>query len=84
MGRKTAGWTLQATNRRNLTLEDLDMVKKRELQERKWISSDSSTKPGHKDYVKARIDKTQQNNWCRSYDDKHETINCIIKTNVVN
>ena len=29
MGRKTTIWIFQATNKRNLTQEDFDMVKKR-------------------------------------------------------
>ena len=31
MGRKTTIWILQATNKRNLTREDLDMAKKGKL-----------------------------------------------------
>ena len=38
--------------------ENLDMAKKAKHQERNWMSSDSSTKQHHKDYVKAKIVKT--------------------------
>ena len=36
----------------------LDLVKKGKSQERSKIPSDSNTKQSHKDYVKAKIDKT--------------------------
>ena len=60
MGRKTTIWTFQATNKQNLTRKNLDMTKKGKLFEWNWISSDCNTKLRRKDYVKARIDKTQQ------------------------
>ena len=78
MERKTTAWTFQAINKRNLTRKNLDMAKKRKPQERNWISSDSSTKRRHHDYVKAKIDKTQQNNRCRLNGERDETINHII------
>ena len=78
MGRKTIVWTFQATNKRNITRENLDMTLKGKPLERNWISSDSSTKQRHKNYVKVRIDKTQQNCRCRLCGDRDETINHII------
>ena len=47
MGRKTSVRIFQATNWRNLTREDLDMVKKEKLLERNWISSNNSKKQRH-------------------------------------
>ena len=49
MGRKTTVWTLQTTNKRNLTRENMDIAKKGKPSERNWISSDSSTKQQYKD-----------------------------------
>ena len=37
-----------------------DIVKKRKAGERNWVSSTSRTKQRHKDYVKMKIDMTQQ------------------------
>ena len=54
------------------------MAKKRKPWERNWMSSNSTTKQRNKDYVKARIDKTQQNSRCRLCGDKDETINNTI------
>ena len=54
------------------------MAKKGKPLERNWISSYSSTKQRPKDYVKARIDKTQQNSQCRLCSDRDKTINHII------
>ena len=48
MGRKNVS-TFQATNKQNLTRENLDMAKKGKLLKRNWISSDSSTKQWNKD-----------------------------------
>ena len=42
------------------------------------IFSDSNTKGRHKDYVKAKINKRQQNSWCRLFGDRDETINHMI------
>ena len=44
--------------RTNLTLEDLDMAKKREPEERNWISSHRSTKQGYND--KLDVDEATQ------------------------
>ena len=54
------------------------MAKKRKPYERNRICSNSSTKHCHKDYVKANIDKTQQNSKCILFGDRDETINLII------
>ena len=45
---------------------------------RNWISSESSSKQRHKGYIKARIDKTQQNSICSLCGDRDETINHVI------
>ena len=70
--------TFQATNKRNLTWENLDVAKKGKSKERNWISSDSRTKQRHKDNVIARIDKTRQNCRYKLWGNKDETINHII------
>ena len=71
--------TFQATNKRNLTRENVeDVVKKGKLWKRNWISSDNSTKQRHKDYVRARINKTQQNSRYSLCAKKDEMINHII------
>ena len=44
MGRKTTLWKLQATNKRNLTRKNENMVKKEKPSERNRISSDSCAK----------------------------------------
>ena len=59
MVRKTTVRTFPAICKGNIKREVLDMGKKGKL-ERNWISSDSSTKQLFKDYVKARIDKTEK------------------------
>ena len=41
MGTKTVVWIFQATNKGNLTQEDLDMAKKGKPKERNCISSNS-------------------------------------------
>ena len=51
MGRKTTVWIFQATNKQNLTQENLDMAKKEKSFEKNWISSNSSTKQRHKDQL---------------------------------
>ena len=56
----------------------MDMAKKWKPKERNWIFSENCTKHHYKDYVKARIDKTQQNSKCQLGGDKDETINHMI------
>ena len=51
MGRRRTVCTFQATNKWNLTQENLDMSKKENPLERNWISSHSSTKQCHKDQL---------------------------------
>ena len=77
MGTKTTVWIFQATNKQNFTREDMDMAKKRKPRERSWISFKNSTKQPH-DYVKAKIDQTQQNSKCRLSGERDETIYHII------
>ena len=78
MGRKTTVWTFQKTNKRNPTRDNLDITKKGKPLQRKWMSSNSNTEQRHKDYVKAKIDKTQQNSWGRLSGERDETINPLI------
>ena len=75
MGRKTTQWTFQTTNKWNLKGENLDMAKHRKPYERKWITSDSSTKQHHNDYLKAKIENTQHNSRYRLCGNRNETIN---------
>ena len=77
MGSKTILWTLQATNKQNLTREN--MAKKVNLQketESLLIAAQNNTI--RTNYIKARIDKTLQNSKCRLCSDRDETINHII------
>ena len=75
MGTNIAVWTFNATIKRNCGQEN--MAKKEVPEERNWISSDSSTNECHKDYVKARIDKTQPKTSSRLCGDREETTNHI-------
>ena len=74
MGRKTTVGAFQATN----NWENIEMAKKEKPLERNSISSNRSTKQPHNDYVKTRLDKSQQNSSCRLCDDRSETIDHII------
>ena len=49
MGRKEIVWTFQATNKQNLTREDLDNTKERKPLERNWVFYNRRTKQRHKD-----------------------------------
>ena len=71
MGRKRIVWIFQAISKPNLTREDLDMAKKRKL----TAVQDNTIRIN---YVKAKINKTQQNKKLRLYGDRGETINHII------
>ena len=64
MGRKSTQWTFQEIIKRNITWEKLGMAMEGKPNERNQISPESSTKQCHKDYVKIKIDKTQQNRSC--------------------
>ena len=57
MGRKTTVWTLQATNKRNFPLEDLDMAKR----ETKSLLRAAQNNAIRTNYVKTKIDEMQQN-----------------------
>ena len=59
----------------------MDIAEKGKPLKRNWISSDNSTKQRHKDYVKANVDKTPQNNGCRLCGDGDETIDHMISEN---
>ena len=76
MGRKTALWAFQATNKQNLTRENVDGAKKEKPYEGNWIFSSSWIKQRHKGYVK-KIYKKQENTRCRLWDDRDETLNHI-------
>ena len=58
------------TYKQHLTRQILDMAKKMKLSEGNRISPNDSTR-----HIKARIDKTQQNNKCRLWGDRDEAIN---------
>ena len=79
MGRKTTGWIFQATNKRNLTREGLDMAKKNKLKnetESLLIAAQNNTI--RTNYIKAKIDQTKQNSKCRLCGGRDETIYHII------
>ena len=54
------------------------MAKKGKPSEKKRIFSKSGTKQRHKDNVRSKIDKTQENRKYRLCGDKDETINYVI------
>ena len=58
--------------------ENLDIAKKWKLYKRNWIASNTNTKQRHKDYVKAEIDKIQQNGKCRLCCETDEMIHHVI------
>ena len=62
MGQKTTEWIFKAKNKQNLTRENMNMAKKEIRLEKNLISSESSTKQSHKDYLcqtKNRQDATK-------------------------
>ena len=61
-----------SSDKRNLALENLDVVKKESLL---IIAQNSAIKTN---YIKIRIDKTEQNSKYRLWGDRDETINHII------
>ena len=79
MGRKTTVWIFQATNRGNLTQEDLGIITvgnhKRETESFLVAAQNNSIKTNN---VQANIDNMQQNCKCRLCNDRNETINHII------
>ena len=76
MGWKANVWIYQVINKRNLTSENLDRTKKKK---RNCISSNSSKNNAIRpNYVKTKLDKTQQNNKCRLSGDRDETIDQIM------
>ena len=74
MGRKTAVWVFQATNKRNSTEKTWTWLRKRKLNRETESPPITAQK---KDSVKGKIDKTQQNKKCRLCGDRDETINHI-------
>ena len=76
MGRKTTLWTFQATNKQNLTWIGLRKGSlKRETKTLLIVVQNNAIRTN---YVKARIDKTEQNDRYRLYGPRDETINHII------
>ena len=64
-------------NKWHLTQENVDMANKWKPCSRNWMSSNSSKKQRHRNnYIKAKIDKTQQNR-CRLSGKRNEMINHI-------
>ena len=79
MGIKTTVWIFQATNKRNLTLEDLTWLRKGNLKrETESLLQAAQNNAIRTNYVKAKIDKTQQNSKCWLCADRDETITHII------
>ena len=73
MVRKTIIRTFQATNKRNLSREDFDMDKNESLKKKAESLFLSRTKNALRaDYVKAKLDKTQQNSKCMLFGEREE------------
>ena len=78
IGWKTTVWIFQASNKRNVTQEDLDMAKKGHLKrETESFLIAAQNNAIRTNYVKAKIDKMQQNSKCWTCGDRDETMNHI-------
>ena len=73
MGRKTNVWIYQATKNQNLIREYLDIGKK----ETEFFLIAAQNNAMIINYIKARLDKTQQNSKRRLYGNQDETINNV-------
>ena len=78
MRRKTTVQIFQATNRWDYTREDLFMVKNVKFQENEALLIAAQNNAVRTNYVKAKIDNTQQNNKCGLCRKRDETINHIV------
>ena len=79
MRRKTTVWTFQETNKQNLYWETFDIVRKKHFKKKtESLLIAAQNNITRTNYVKARIDKVQQNSGWRLYGDRDETINHII------
>ena len=84
MERKTTVWIWQATNRRNLTWENLQMAKKKYvIRENLSFLNLAENNAMKTNYVQMRIYKTQHNCKCGWSGERDETINHIM-TNAAN
>ena len=79
MGGKTTLWRFQAKNSEITHKKTWTWLRNENLRKETENFSESSTKQRYKDYVKARIDKKQQNNRCRLCGSRDKTINHIIR-----
>ena len=77
MGRKTTVWILQATKWKDYTQASLNRTKKRKPLEKNCISFFIAAKNNaiRANYIKAKIDKTQQNSKYRVRGDRDELVN---------
>ena len=79
MGRKTTVWIFQATNKRNMAREKLDVAKKGNLKrETLSLAIAAQNNATRINYIKAKIDKTRQNSKFRLCGDRDGTINHMI------
>ena len=79
MRRKRTEWIFQATNKRNLPQENVDVATKRNFEsETESLSLTAQNNAIRSSHIKVRIDKTQQNSKCILCGDRGETINHII------
>ena len=79
MEEKITVWIFQATNKRNLTQENLHVAKKGDLKkETESLHIAAQNNAIQTNYIKARIDKNQQNSKCRLCGDRDETVDHII------
>ena len=56
---------MEATNKRNATQVDLDMIKKRKPKETESFLIAAQNNAIRNNYIEAKIDKTKQNSKCR-------------------
>ena len=77
-GNKSTLWIFQATNRRNLAQEELDMAKKGKLRETESHLIPAQNKAIRTNHIIAKIDYSQNNRKRRLFSDRVETINHII------
>ena len=76
MGRETTVWIFQAANWQDCIQEDLLKANLKRETESLLIATQNNVI--RTNYIKVKIDNTQQNSKCRLYSDRDETINHII------
>ena len=70
MERKTTAWRFQATNERNVSRQNIDMANKGKQEETESLGIVAQKNAIKTNYIKARIDKTQQKSKCRLRGDR--------------